>query len=276
MLFLHFLWSLKSSFSLIRRQVSKDLKDGIANRVTSMINILFANMLRTKFSSFKLVLTSICKISTIFAIKLICDNSNENFIFHQESTLVFLKGNIEFKSTIMSTPGVITFIAPELKESFFGSLLNLILWTIPLSFIMFEEESRKSFLRCPFDRNPFKLLLRHSWNWLHLYRKFSVNIVLDLFNWRVRLISILLLLGIFIRVGSNRYLKPISYFENVSLLQISILIISDILVFILLWLLPLGLKILPFKDNLVSEIKCGWGFLHFHFLILCLTNKIKL
>jgi len=213
-----------------------------------MINILFTNVLRTKFSTFELILSRLREQHAIFTIKLISNNSNKHFVFHQEPIFIFFESNIEFKSTVMSAPSMVTFIAPELKETFFRSFFNLKLLVIPLVLIMLTKHPGKCFLWSPFDRNPFKLLLGHSWYRLHLNWKFAVNVVLNLFNGRVRSISILLVHWMIIRVLGNRNLKPISYFKNISLLQMFILIIRHILILFLFRFKSLRFHILPLKD----------------------------
>lgn len=115
---------------------------------------------------------------------------------------------------------MIAFIAPEFEKSFFGSFLDLKLFVVPLIFVVLAKESSKSFLRGPSYRNPFQLLLGEAWYRLHLDWEFSINIVLNLLNGRVR--SIFLTSSPLRRLNTlilgDRNLKPISHFENISLL----------------------------------------------------------
>ena len=125
MLFLHFSWSHEAALvPVIRWKVPKDLKNRVANTIARVINVLSANMLRSKLGALELILTRFCKEGTVFAVQLVRDNSDKNFIFQKNSILVFLKGNVKFKRAVMSTPRMITFITPEFKKAFLDPLNN--------------------------------------------------------------------------------------------------------------------------------------------------------
>ena len=125
----------------------------------------------------------------------------------------------------MSAPRMITLVAPELEKTFLGSFLDLKLLIIPLVVVVVAEESSECFLRGPSHWNPLKLLLRHSRERLkHLNGELSVNIILNLFDRRVRS-KILSTLYLCTLVLSNRHLKPVSYFKNIPSFQIFILVV---------------------------------------------------
>lgn len=116
--------------------------------------------------------------------------------------LIFFKCNIKFERSIMSTPRMITFVTPKLKETFLNSFNDSKFFIIPLTIIFSHKESGKSFLRCPFNRNPFQSLRSSCIRYMttstyisihhirkmrnNLYWNFSVYIILNLFDWWVR------------------------------------------------------------------------------------------
>ena len=195
-------------------------------------------MLRSKFCTLELILPSVCEESTIFTIQLISNDSYKHFILHEKSVLIFFKSNVKFKSSVMSAPRMVAFVAPKLEKSFLSSLFNLKLFVVPWVLIKFTKVSSKSFLRSPFYRNPFELLLRHARERLkHLNRKLSVNVILNLLNRRVRSV-ILCSLGLCTLILGNRDLKPISDFKNVSWFQILIFFVRLSFFIALVGLLP--------------------------------------
>ena len=82
MLLLHFSRSKESTaFSVLRRQVSKNLENGVPDTVRGMINVLSANVLRPKLGTLELVLACFREKGAIFAIQFVSDNSNKNLVF---------------------------------------------------------------------------------------------------------------------------------------------------------------------------------------------------
>ena len=187
-----------SFFILLVSQIPKNFQNRITNRKWCLINVLTTNVLRLKSVTSKLKLAWIRPKCTIFAIKLICNNSYKYLIFHQESINVFLKANIKFESSIMSTPRMIAFITPKFKEPFLNSLFYSKFIIVPFIFIFTTKKSRKCFLWCPFNRNPFKGLrgtTRHtakliSQLWDNCNWNFSIDIIFNLLNRCIRPIII--------------------------------------------------------------------------------------
>lgn len=113
--------------------------------------------------------------------------------------LIFFKCDIKFESSIMSAPCMIAFVTPKFEETFLNSFNNCEFLIVPLIVIFSHKEPSESFLRCPFNRNPFQSLGSSSsacswWTTVHWCRKmwnylnwnFSINVVFNLFNWWVR------------------------------------------------------------------------------------------
>ena len=99
----------------------------------------------------------------------------------------------------MSTPSMITFIAPKLKEPFLNSLNNCKLFIVPLVRVLLHEKSSECFLWSPLNRNPFQSLRStrsgdssirhwHSWKTLrnNLDWNFTIYIIFNLLYRAVR------------------------------------------------------------------------------------------
>jgi hypothetical protein len=119
-----------------------------------MIYVLTPNVLWSQLGPLKLILSSFGKKSAIFTIKLVGNNSNKNLILHQNALFVLFKSDIKFEGAIMSTPGMITLIATELKKSFLNSFNYEEFIVVPLHLIIFAKEPGKCLLRGPFNRDP--------------------------------------------------------------------------------------------------------------------------
>lgn len=113
-----------------------------------------------------------------------------------------------------------TFIAPKLKVTFLQSFYDKELCVIPFILVFYEEPS-KCFFTCPFDTNPFKLLLiaKLSLHHLVLNRQLTINVIFNLLYRRVSSLSFCVLLLVLLLLLRKRDLKPIGNFKYVSLLH---------------------------------------------------------
>lgn len=204
---------------LVLREVPKDSKDCVRNRVGRHIDILLADVIVSKPRTLKLILACWSKHLAILTVVAVRNNPEKHLVFQQETILVLLECQVKLQSSIMSTPRMVTLLAPELEESFLDSLLDLPLVAVPLPLVVDLIDLGKELERGPLHLNHHHLLpssdRRHE-----LLRQVPIHVVLNLLDGRAPLE---------VRVGAvgllrNGCLEPVRDLKNVSLLELLVLL----------------------------------------------------
>ena len=119
-------------------------------------------MLLVKDRSFELKLAGVRELLAVFAIQLVRDNPNENFILHEHAVLVLLEGDVELKGAVVGGPGVVALVAPKLEVPFLQALDDKELLVVPVVVVFLKEASKGSLVR-PLYTDPLEglLLLLH-------------------------------------------------------------------------------------------------------------------
>lgn len=119
-------------------------------------------MLLVQDCSFELKLAGVRELLAVFAIEFVRDNSNENFILHEDAVFVLLEGDVELKGAVVGGPGVVALVAPKLEVPLLQALHDKELLVVPVV-VVFLEEAREGSLMGPLNTDPLQglLLLLH-------------------------------------------------------------------------------------------------------------------
>lgn len=115
-------------------------------------------MLLVQNRSFELKLARVRELFAVFAIELVRNNPNENFILHEDAVLVLLESDVELKGAVVGGPGMVALVAPKLEVPLLQALHNKELLVVPVVLVFFKEAGEGSLVR-PLNADPLERLL---------------------------------------------------------------------------------------------------------------------